>query len=63
MSVLSTEQVVVEGVGRDSSWTCLMYGDRWMTWGADLRWPSSTSPRKASSDSVFCPAFSSATLT
>ena len=31
-----TEQVLLEGVGADSAWTCLMHGDRWMTWGADL---------------------------
>ncbi len=57
-----TEQVLLEGVGADSSWTCLMHGDRWMTWGADLEVALIGQPEGLFVDSVFCPAFGSATL-
>ena len=57
-----TEQVQLEGVGADSSWTCLMHGDRWMTWGADLEVALIGQPEGLFVDSVFCPAFGSATL-
>ena len=57
-----TDQVVLEGVGADSSWSCLMHGDRWMTWGADLEVALIGQPEGLFIDSIFCPAFGSATL-
>ena len=57
-----TEQVLLEGVGADSSWSCLMHGDRWMTWGADLDVALIGQPDGLFIDSVFCPAFGAATL-
>ena len=58
----NTQQIQLEGVGADSSWSCLMHGDRWMTWGADLEVALIGQPEGFFIDSVFCPAFSSATL-
>lgn len=57
-----TDPLLLEGVGADSSWTCLMYGDRWMTWGADLDVALIGQPDGLFVDSVFCPAFGSAEL-
>ena len=57
-----TNQVILEGVGADSSWTCLMHGDRWMTWGADLDVALIGQPDGLFMDSVFCPAFGAASL-
>lgn len=57
-----TDPVVLEGVGADSSWTCLMHGDRWMTWGADLEVALIGQPEGLFIDSTFCPAFGSASL-
>ena len=57
-----TEQVLLEGMGADSSWSCLMHGDRWMTWGADLDVALIGQPEGLFIDSVFCPAFGAATL-
>lgn len=58
----ATAQVQLEGIGADSSWTCLMHGDRWMTWGADLEVAVIGQPEGLFIDSLFCPAFGSATL-
>lgn len=57
-----TDQVVLEGIDADSSWQCLMHGDRWMTWGADLTVALIGQPQGFSTDSVFCPAFGSAAI-
>jgi len=57
-----TDVVVLEGVGADSSWSCLMHGDRWMTWGADLEVALIGQPEGVFIDSTFCPAFGAATL-
>ena len=57
-----TDQIQLEGVGADSSWSCLMHGDRWMTWGADLEVALIGQPDGLLVDSVFCPAFGSAEL-
>ena len=54
--------MVLEGVGADSSWSCLMHGDRWMTWGADLDVALIGQPDGLFIDSTFCPAFGAATL-
>ena len=54
---------LLEGVGADSSWTCLMHGDRWMTWGADLDVAMIGQPDGLFVDSVSCPAFGSASST
>ena len=58
----ATAQVQLEGIGADSSWTCLMHGDRWMTWAADLEVAVIGQPEGLLIDSIFCPAFGSATL-
>ena len=57
-----TDVLVLEGVGADSSWSCLMHGDRWMTWGADLEVALIGQPDGIFIDSTFCPAFGSANL-
>jgi len=57
-----TEQILLAGVGADSAWSCLMYGDRWMTWGADLDVALIGQPDGLFVDSVYCPAFGSAEL-
>ena len=57
-----TDQIILEGVGADSSWQCLMYGNRWMTWGADLDVALIGQPEGLFVDSVFCPAFGSVEL-
>lgn len=57
-----TDPVVLEGIGADSSWSCLMHGDRWMTWGADLEVALIGQPEGIFIDSTYCPAFGSATL-
>lgn len=56
------DPVLLEGMGADSSWQCLMYGDHWMTWGADLEVAVIGQPEGFFIDSVFCPAFGSANL-
>lgn len=57
-----TEQIQLEGIGADSSWSCLMHGDHWMNWVADLEVALIGQPEGLFIDSVFCPAFGSATL-
>jgi hypothetical protein len=57
-----TDPLVLEGVGADSSWSCVMYGGHWMTWGADLEVALIGQPEGLFLDSVFCPAFGSAAL-
>lgn len=57
-----TDQILLEGIGADSSWDCLMYGDHWMTWGADLEVALIGQPQGLFLDSVFCPAFGAADL-
>jgi hypothetical protein len=57
-----TDQILLEGVGADSAWQCLMHGDQWMTWGADLDVALIGQPDGLFVDSVFCPAFGSAEL-
>jgi len=57
-----TDPIVLEGVGADSSWSCLMYGDHWMTWGGDLEVALIGQPDGLFLDSVFCPAFGAAEL-
>ena len=57
-----TDQLLLEGIGADSAWSCLMYGDHWMTWGADLEVALIGQPEGLFVDSVFCPAFGSAML-
>ena len=57
-----TDPVVLEGIGADSSWSCLMYGNHWMTWGGDLDVALIGQPDGLFVDSVFCPAFGSAEL-
>ena len=55
-------RILLEGVGADSAWQCLMHGDQWMTWGADLDVALIGQPDGLFVDSVFCPAFGSAEL-
>ncbi len=57
-----TDQVVLEGIGADSAWTCLMYGNHWMTWGSDLEVALIGQPEGLFVDSVFCPSFGAANL-
>ena len=57
-----TDQVVLEGIGADTTWQCLMHGDHWMTYGADLDVALIGQPDGLFVDSVFCPAFGSAEL-
>jgi hypothetical protein len=57
-----TDQILLEGIGADSSWDCLMYGDHWMTWGADLEVALIGQPEGLFVDSVYCPAFGAADL-
>lgn len=57
-----TSQVVLAGIGADTAWSCLMHGNRWMTWGADLDVALIGQPEGLFVDSVFCPAFGSANL-
>ena len=57
-----TDPVVLEGIGADSSWSCVMHGDRWMTWGADLEVALIGQPEGLFVDSAFCPAFGSASI-
>ena len=57
-----TDVVNLSGVGADSSWQCLMHGDAWMTWGADLEVALIGQPEGLFMDSVFCPAFGSADI-
>jgi hypothetical protein len=57
-----TDALTLSGVDADSSWQCLMFGDAWMTWGADLDVALIGQPEGLFMDSVFCPAFGSAEL-
>lgn len=56
------DQILLEGVGVDTSWQCLMYGNHWMTWGADLDVAAIGQPDGLFVDSIFCPAFGAANL-
>ena len=57
-----TDQVELIGIDADSAWSCLMYGNHWMTWGADLDVALIGQPDGLFVDSVFCPAFGSTEL-